>query len=194
MPAAYPPHDLPAVKRAQPLPLVELEILRGRARSRRRRVEVPAFLIGRASDCDLVLGDPQFPEVFAYLRRTEQGVTIRQIGGGPELTCNGTPVLGTELADGDRLRMGGYEFQVCVRHEPALADPSVAVSPVRAFADPVEEHSAVVEVEALLADIRQALFPKAQPLRLYVDPETELREANLRAASLGWPTRRCGGW
>ena len=45
------------------LPTVELEIMRGQARRRVRRVAAPIFLIGTANDCDLVLGDPRFPEV-----------------------------------------------------------------------------------------------------------------------------------
>ncbi len=96
------------------LPTVHLEIVRGRAKQRRRAVEVPAFLIGRAGDCDLVLADAQIPEVHAYLFVTQHMVTIRHLSG-PELTVNGQPVSTALLADGDRIRTGPYEFQIAIQ-------------------------------------------------------------------------------
>lgn len=92
---------------------VELEITRGRAKHKLRRVSVRAYLIGSANDCDLVLGDPRFPQVHAYLLRGASGVTIRWLGQGPELTVNGhVAQASTPLVDLDVIRTGGYEFQV----------------------------------------------------------------------------------
>lgn len=190
-----PPHDSrssfasPSSRDVQ----VELEILRGRTRHKKRPVAAPAFLIGRADDCDLVLGDPQFPELYAYLRQSATGVTLRQIGGGPPLTLNGRPIERATLADGDRIRSGSYEFQLHIRQQKATVPSSAAAaSPIES--DRVEEHTAVIEVEALLSDIRESLFPAAAQLKLYVDPEADIRAANLRAAGLpsdwSWPQRK----
>src|SRR5262245_57157562 len=77
---------------------VELEILRGMARQRVRLVRVPTFLIGAADDCDLVLGDGQFPEVHTYLR-VASGVTLAHLGFAPTVTVNGRPVTKTPLSD-----------------------------------------------------------------------------------------------
>ena len=99
-----------------PVPQVELEIVRGRARHLTRPVLARAFLIGTATDCDLVLGDARFPEVHAYLLRGPSGVTVRWLGEGPELTVNGrTALLSAPLADKDLLRAGSYEFRVRIR-------------------------------------------------------------------------------
>ena len=93
-------------------PRVELEIVRGRARNKRRPVAGKAYLIGAAEDCDLVLGDPQFPQVAAYVLRGPQGVSIRWLGVGPELTINGQVATeSTVVADQDLVRMGPYEFR-----------------------------------------------------------------------------------
>jgi predicted component of type VI protein secretion system len=94
---------------------IELAITRGRAKHKVRRVSVRAYLIGVAADCDLVLGDPRFPQVHAYLLRSPGGVTIRWLGQGPELTVNGHVAhASTPLEDGDIIRTGSYEFQVHV--------------------------------------------------------------------------------
>jgi pSer/pThr/pTyr-binding forkhead associated (FHA) protein len=177
-------------------PSVELQILRGRTRFKRRPVAAPAYLIGSAPDCDLVLGDPQFPEVYAYLRRTDEGVTLRRLEHGPELTVNGQPVKRRRLADGDRIRTGPYEFLVHVR--PPLASEAFpdgeTPEPPPGPLDPVEEHTAVLNAQTLLRDLRETLRPSAPALRLFIDPDTEIREANLQAARLGanwnWPRRR----
>lgn len=172
---------------------IELEILRGRSRNKRRVIEVPAYLIGSAHDCDLVLGDPQFPEVYAYLRQTERGLMLRQIGVGPELTVNGAPMTRGKLHDGDRIRTGPYEFQIHIE----TGEASVPQPPADEL-DPVEEQSALLEVQALLREIHDVFFPPPTRLRLYIDPEMELREANLRAAALwgNWNRgqRRWGGF
>lgn len=92
---------------------MQLEITRGRAKFKLRRVVGRVYLIGTASDSDLVLGDPQFPEAFAYLIRGSFGVHLGWLGLGPELTVNGQPIeTARTLCHQDRLRMGPYEFRV----------------------------------------------------------------------------------
>jgi predicted component of type VI protein secretion system len=196
MPPSLPPRD-PKTHDFKDAPQVELQVLRGRTRFKSRPVTAPVYLIGAAPDCDLVLGDPQFPEVYAYLRRTEEGVTLRRLENGPELTVNGQLVKRCSLSDGDRIRTGPYEFLVHVRPAPASeASPSrhLAPEPLVGPLDPVEEHSAVLEGEMLLRDLRETLRPAAPALRLFIDPDMEIREANLQAARLGanwsWPRRR----
>lgn len=95
---------------------VSLEIVRGQARQRLRPIMNPAFLIGMADDCDLVLGDPQFPEVHAYIRTSSEGVTLRHLGFAPPVTVNGNLATQQPLADGDRIRTGPYEFLVHLQY------------------------------------------------------------------------------
>jgi len=68
------------------------------------------FLIGTASDCDLVLGDATFPEAYAYLLVQNEMVSARRLGGGPELLVNGEAVETADLAAGDRLALGPFEL------------------------------------------------------------------------------------
>jgi type III secretion system (T3SS) inner membrane Yop/YscD-like protein len=101
---------------------VWLEITRGRVRQPLRAVQGPVFLVGAAADCDLVLGDAAFPEVYAYLLVQDWNVTIRRVGDGPELLVNGEPIETSELAAGDRLAFGPFELilqiQITTRTTP----------------------------------------------------------------------------
>src|SRR5207248_10869017 len=94
------PHILPTG------PRIALEIVRGRVRQRLRQVRGRVFLIGAASDCDLVLGDLQFPEAYAYLFVHEDSVTIRRLGSGPELCVGGDLVDSAELFHGELVAFG----------------------------------------------------------------------------------------
>ncbi|MEQ8789929.1 MAG: FHA domain-containing protein [Pirellulaceae bacterium] len=95
--------------------VVELEILRGEARQRLRRIEVPVFLIGTADDCDLVVGDASIPQVHTYLYVRPEGVSIRTLGAAPSLTVGGRVAENAMLTDGDRFGIGPFEFLLHIR-------------------------------------------------------------------------------
>jgi hypothetical protein len=120
--------DLPGPHVRRGMPEVELEILCGRAQNRIRLVREPAFLIGSASDCDLVLGDPQFPEAHSYLLLSPEDVTLRWLGMGPDVMVNAEPVVRSALEDGDLLEFGPYKFRISIRRRepaPTLATPGI---------------------------------------------------------------------
>src|SRR5947209_4351152 len=104
-------------------PRVSLEITRGRVQQRIRAVHRPVFLIGTASDCDLVLGDLSFPEAYAYLFVHEATVTVRHLGSGPPLVVCGEETDAAELLDGDVMGFGPFELRVL------FGGPSQAESP-----------------------------------------------------------------
>ncbi len=152
-----PPHILP------PVPQVELEIVRGRARRRVRPVGGPAFLIGAAADSDLVLGDVKFPEAHSYLLVSAEGVAVRWLGFGPTLSVNDRPVTDRALlADGDLLRTGPYEFRITI-HDRRYDDGSgrgalLRPRPSSGWSDAESDQlPSSGEIEDLLADIRQTL-------------------------------------
>ena len=63
------------------LPRHFIEIGRGRANRLIRPIDGPVFLVGAGRDCDLVLGDQQFPRrPFLLIRKIGQGVAS-QVGG-----------------------------------------------------------------------------------------------------------------
>jgi len=109
------PHRLPG------RPRVSLEITRGRVKQRLRPVSSRVFLIGAASDCDLVLGDLSFPEAYAYLFVEGSEVTIRRLGTGPELIVAGESVESADLFHGDKLAFGPFELQVLIEQTPGTA-------------------------------------------------------------------------
>jgi hypothetical protein len=152
------PH-LPTGGGQRELPLVELEILRGRAQNRIRPVKVPAFLIGSAIDCDLVMGDQHFPEAHSYLLLSANEVALRWLGVGPEVAVNGKPIHKMRLRDGDHLQLGPYEFRISIRLRDTTPD-SVEPQILRLNRRPPDDlDSATREIRSLLAEILTASVP-----------------------------------
>lgn len=140
------------------LPKVTLEIVRGRARNLVRAVNVPVFLIGSSSDSDLVLGDLQFPETYAYLFVRPEGASIRYLGEGPPLVVDGQTVSSTQLIDGAKLNFGTYEFLVRVQDPEQVGDGKRRgrLRPLRANETHIDDEGAD-EVFALLQQVRSRL-------------------------------------
>jgi hypothetical protein len=101
---------------------VTLEIVRGKVRQRLRPVSGRVFLIGTASDCDLVLGDLSFPEVYAYLFVDGTKVTIRRLGSGPALSVGGDSTERSELFQGDEVRFGPFELRLMISEQTESLD------------------------------------------------------------------------
>jgi pSer/pThr/pTyr-binding forkhead associated (FHA) protein len=121
-----------------------LEITRGRVQQRVRPVRSKIFLIGAASDCDLVLGDLQFPEAYAYLFVSGPQVSIRRLGSGPAMLVCGQPAESAELFHGDSIAFGPFELKL-------------HISGPAAYPRHDQPESAADEVESLLLDIRRGL-------------------------------------
>ena len=174
-------------------PRVTLEIVRGRAQNRFRPVTDPAFLLGSAVDCDLVLGAARFPEVYAYLLLHENEVSIRHLGFVPELRVNGKSITKSVLQDGDQIEMGPYVMRVHVEtHHDELSDTDEAIDDLTEIDEPNIES----QVDALLDDIRATFFPDMQHLRLYVESKPTSPEdmrSNGEMESPGTKRRASGG-
>lgn len=178
------PQDLPAPQS------IELEIVRGAARHTRRPVVGKVFLIGSACDCDLVLGDEQFPDAYAYLFVQDGEVTVRHLGSGPAVLVGGERVQARRLSDGDVLECGPYAFRLVIRTpEPKPRKDKPAAGPHFALAAetkcslvPAEDvlglRLAREEVSQLLADIAAALQADSptNDLKLFAAPETRRPE------------------
>ena len=146
------PHILPGPHNRRSFPRIELVIVRGQAQHLVRAVTGSVYLIGTALDCDLVLGDRQFPDVFAYMFVTEQGVSFRHLGVGPILTINGKVVSSTALFDGDVLCMGRFEFHVRVdwNHGP---EPRQYPNQYK-YENVAQAEEGLNHVQELLTDVR----------------------------------------
>ncbi len=122
------PHILPLA------PRVALEITRGRVQQRIRPVRGRVFLIGTASDCDLVLGDLTFPEAYAYLFVQDAHIAVRRLGSGPELLVSGEVVESAEVQNGDKISFGPFEVRVVIedraRQHPSVASSELLIHPI----------------------------------------------------------------
>jgi hypothetical protein len=107
-------HSLPLGRK------IWLEITRGQVQKRIRPVRGPLFLIGSATDCDLVLGDSSFPEAYAYVFVQEAAIVVRRLGLGPELQVAGEAVETAELRDGDPLSFGPFELRLHVEEDTIM--------------------------------------------------------------------------
>lgn len=153
--------------------MVALEIMRGRVQQRIRPIAGKVFLIGAANDCDLVLGDLQFPEAYAYVFVSGSSVSIRRLGAGPELVVCGEQVESAELFHGDLLDLGPFELRVLIDDAPRggrRSDDESESTAVAARLD-AERAGAIHEVRMLLVDIRRHLSEDSPVLRLYHDSD-----------------------
>jgi hypothetical protein len=159
-----------------------------------RQVRSRAFLIGTAPDCDLVLADPRFDPVHSYLFVTPERITIRQLGQGPPLSIDGRPAPWAVLADGDRIEMASYEFQVQITWPEASAHAVCAARNGQSLPLSIDHDRAterlLQDVEGCAGSPRLTLFvgdnegeaePQA-PRRRFVDSPN--RQARQKKASL----------
>lgn len=148
---------------------VELEICRGRSEKNIRKFESPVFVIGSAADCDLVLGDPQFPECYTYIYVQHSAVSLRKMPAGPDLSVNGVVLEQTLLHDGDWIRCGPFEFRIsiAVKNSPNK-DRTKRIDPQQQQATGPTVRTQVKsrgheQVKALLADIRRFVESSKSP-------------------------------
>jgi hypothetical protein len=100
--------------REEQQPAVSLIIGRGDTPHPVRPIDKPLFVIGRAPDCDLVLGDSQIADFHAYILRRGGHITLRHLGAAPNVTVNQRWLRWGEIRHGDRIRTGPYEFTLRV--------------------------------------------------------------------------------
>jgi len=170
------PHTLAAPHNRASVPTVDLEITRGAAQQRWRTVTGPAFLIGTAGDCDMVLGDTRLPAVHTCLLRGAQGITVRHLGFEPELCVNDEAVDCVTLNDGDRIQIGRFEFRLHITDLKPTSE--VTNGPhfgrnllTRSRARRSPDDQARAKIRDLLAEIRRLETPPTT-LKIYTGHDT----------------------
>jgi hypothetical protein len=63
-------------------------------------------VIGRMSDCDVVLADPRASRRHAEIQPIGHGFVLNDLGSMNGTVVNGTPVREHQLSDGDEIRLG----------------------------------------------------------------------------------------
>lgn len=101
-----------------------VRVLALRFRDRRVILDKPRLLIGRATDCDVILDGPLISRQHAELVVDGNAITVADLGSRNGVFVNGTRIEApTELRGGDQLSIGG-ETAVVVRPDDG-ADATV---------------------------------------------------------------------
>lgn len=69
-------------------------------------------VIGRGSDCDLVLNEPEMSRRHALIENSSEGLFLRDLGSSNGTFVNGTPVRDTVLKPGDQLAFDQNRFLI----------------------------------------------------------------------------------
>ncbi|MEX0728211.1 MAG: FHA domain-containing protein, partial [Planctomycetaceae bacterium] len=101
-----------------------LEVSRGRTVFRRRPITNKSFLIGSGEHCDLQLGGPEIPLLFAIIQADGERLTVRSLENEPDLKVNGQAVTSAVLSDGDLIEIGLFQFVARKQEVPDPAMPS----------------------------------------------------------------------
>jgi ABC-type multidrug transport system ATPase subunit len=68
------------------------------------------ILIGRSESCDVVVAEPTIDAEHAEIRRTPDGLILRDLGSVSGTYCNRVPVKETPLNDGDEIWLGAVKM------------------------------------------------------------------------------------
>jgi pSer/pThr/pTyr-binding forkhead associated (FHA) protein len=72
----------------------------------------PALVLGRSSDCDIVLKAPEVSRRHCRIECVRDEVTVEDLGSALGTRVNGVPIRRALLRDGDRLEIAREVFQV----------------------------------------------------------------------------------
>jgi pSer/pThr/pTyr-binding forkhead associated (FHA) protein len=98
---------------------VRLRVLVGRSAGQEIPVPGPAFLIGRADECQLRPKSEFISRRHCEITLEDSRTTIRDLGSRTGTFVNGTlipPRRSVELQTGDKVKVGPLEFDVLVKH------------------------------------------------------------------------------
>lgn len=92
-------------------------------------------VLGRRQDCQLRIPTKDVSRQHCALLLDGDKVVVKDLGSSNGTFVNGKRVAETELAPGDRLRLGPVTFVVQINGRPAQVKPEDAVSPTTAEPD-----------------------------------------------------------
>ena len=120
----------------------------GRAIAVRQRL-----VVGRASDCDIVVDDPQIAPHHAAIEKIDEAICLRDMGSGAGVLVNGLRLTTAVLHTGDQLAFGRDHFLIEAPGLPLRGEVAAA----RAPANP-EAGEGVDVVAAAPADTRGSIW------------------------------------
>jgi pSer/pThr/pTyr-binding forkhead associated (FHA) protein len=88
-----------------------LTVVRGRNAGTQHVLSAGTTVLGRSSDCDIVLDDSAVSRRHAEIRRGEAGFTLADRGSLNGTYLNRAPVDEVRLSDGDRIQVGQFRLQ-----------------------------------------------------------------------------------
>ncbi|RMG33267.1 MAG: hypothetical protein D6725_16075 [Planctomycetota bacterium] len=177
-----------------------LEVVRGITRFPRRELRSERFLIGSGASCHLRLGG-NVPPICCVIHREGTSLWIDALLPDPELFVNDRRVEGAYLNDGDRVRIGDFEFVVRIPAGPSHAATVPDNAPVDTHVRPEEhegfapDHLGSLTVDELIDRLEADLQLLRQERQRRQDGAATLLEAirRIRAASEAAPPSNEGG-
>lgn len=79
----------------------------------------PRTVIGRGTDCDLILDEPEMSRKHAQIENTDDGLFLRDLGSANGTFVNGVPVRDAVLMPGDQIAFDTHRFLVEAPGMPA---------------------------------------------------------------------------
>ncbi len=92
-----------------PLPVV---VLRSRSAEKQIRLTKPVSVVGRTSECDVVLRASDISKQHCRITIDPDGVTLEDLGSANGTFVNGERIKKAQLEDRDRVRFADHEFKV----------------------------------------------------------------------------------
>lgn len=108
---------------------METSLILVRPASQRREVPLnrPRTVIGRRDDCQIRIPVGSVSRQHCELVRTDEGLSVRDLGSSNGTYVNQKKVVEQELMPGDLLAVGPCVFVVRVNGEPAEIDPEAGL-------------------------------------------------------------------
>lgn len=129
----------------------KLVVVNGKNAGRKLKVTGPKFLIGRAEDCQLRPRSDAISRHHCAILLDDGLIAVRDLGSRNGTFVNGERIrTEAELKNGDRLTVGGLEFEVQWTAQAAAAKKSEAQSVQKAAARAVPVSASLEEEDANL--------------------------------------------
>ena len=150
-----------------------------------RRIEVPErMIVGRTSECDLVLDDNAASRRHIEITLEPMGFCWKDLKSSNGTLINGVRMLGGVLKDGDRIQIGDTRMRF-VQEEVATAN--IKLPEERLFSETILDSSGVVnqpETNKTATDLLEAVYSVTNEMVSSFDPSQlvdRLLEMTLRA-------------
>lgn len=180
----------------------QLTIAQGKEAGREFAFEQPSVVIGRSSECDIVLYDPGVSRRHARIFSEGASFFVEDLGSSNGTQVNGQQVKKQQLEDGDAVTLGpvvfdfvGTELEDPVTGEPEIADLSTRIVSVNAIKRTRGRGEALAPAAADTEELKRMRRSATQTLQAVSKPRSsgQALARNAVAPSRSAPVRASRG-